>query len=226
MNHFEVPGELHSKLNPKLWDGEHLKTKVAVALLKIAKAYYEFLGVNAPVIDVVMSGSQSNFNYSSHSDIDLHLIMPYEHVQCDMEVIKLFDTKRKLWKEQHDISIFGIPVEVYVEDEANPAISSTYSIVKSKWISPPEKLDIKTNPVEIEQLALTWIKAITAAIKTQDLEQCEMVKTLLWAYRKAGLAKEGEMGISNLTFKALRNSGITQMLLDAVHKLDDRKLSL
>jgi predicted naringenin-chalcone synthase len=67
---------------------------------------------------------------------------------------------------------------------------------------------------------------ITTRLATKELDQIEQVKDMLWTYRKKGLSVEGEMGVPNLVFKTLRNSGVTEMLLKAVSTLRDRDLSL
>jgi hypothetical protein len=226
MNHFEQPAELHDDLNPALWEAGHLKKPVQVALLKIARAYWEFLNIDTPIIDIIVSGSQANFTYSRHSDIDLHLVVDYGTVQCDLAVDELFKTKRDLWREEHDIDIHGIPVEVYVEDVSKPAVSSTYSILKDSWVKEPKKTDFEPDLDRIERLCKAWMILITVRLATHDLEQIRQVKDMLWQYRKKGLAVEGEMGVPNLVFKTLRNSGVTEMLLRAVSHLRDEDLSL
>jgi hypothetical protein len=226
MNHFEQPGKVHKELNSILWDNGHLKTPVQIALLRIAKAYWQFLGIDTRIDDVLVTGSQANYNYSKHSDIDLHLVVDYNDVECDMAVDELFKTKRDLWKAEHDIDIHGIPVEVYVEDLNRPAVSATYSIIKNTWIKPPKKIFAEPNEDRIQRVCLAWIILITTRLATKDLEQIEQVKDMLWQYRKKGLAVDGEMGVPNLVFKTLRNSGVTEMLLKAVSTLRDRDLSL
>lgn len=226
MDHFEQPIKPYNILNPILWDNNVIKKPVQISLLKIARAFWKFLDVDTKIHDIVISGSQANYNYSIHSDIDLHIIVDYDTVQCDLDVNNLFDTKRKLWKEQHNIDIHGIPVEVYVEDINNPAVSSSYSLIKNQWINPPKHINIDIDTDHIERICLSWIKVITAAIKSQDLDQCERVKDLLWSYRKTGLSKQGEMGTSNLVFKTLRNNDVTDRLLKTVNYLKDQELSL
>lgn len=226
MDHFEQPGKVHNSLNPVLWENDVLKKDVQFALLKIAKAYYKFLSIDTPIIDIVISGSQANYNYSPSSDIDLHLIVDYKDVTCDMDVDELFKTKRDLWKAEHDIDIHNIPVEVYVEDINKPAVSATYSIIKDKWVKKPEKISRKIDVDRIQRLCLAWMIFITTRLATKELDQIEQAKDLLWTYRKIGLAKEGEMGTPNLVFKTLRNSGVTDRLLAAVRVLRDKELSL
>ena len=226
MKHFEQPAKLHNELNPVLWEKGTLKKPVQVALLRIAKAYWEFLNIDTPIIDIIVSGSQANYNYSEHSDIDLHLVVDYSTVQCDLAVDELFKTKRDLWREEHNIDIHGIPVEVYVEDIHKPAVSSTFSLLKNSWVKEPKKMSFEADSDRIERLCKAWMILIATRLATKDLEQIRQVKDMLWQYRRKGLDVEGEMGVPNLVFKTLRNSGVTDMLLAAVSKLGDEKLSL
>ena len=226
MDHFEQPAKTHDHLNPVLWENGQLKKPVQFALLKIAKEYWEFLGIDTPIIDIVVSGSQANFNYGEHSDIDLHLIADYAKVSCDMDIDELFKTKRDLWKLEHDITIHDIPVEVYVEDVHKPAVSSTYSLLKNSWIKEPKKIEKTADIERIQRLCKAWMIFITTRLATHDLAQIEEVKKMLWTYRKKGLDVEGEMGVPNLVFKTLRNAGVTDMLLKAVATLKDKQLSL
>ena len=226
MNRFEQPSQLHQELNPVLWKNAQLKKPVQIALLRIAKAYWQFLGIDTRLDDVLVTGSQANYNYSKHSDIDLHLVVDYSDVKCDMSVDELFKTKRDLWKAEHDIDIYGIPVEVYVEDLNRPAVSATYSIVKNTWVKQPQRIESKSDIDRIERLCLAWMILITTRLAIKDLDQIRQIKDMLWSYRKQGLAIEGEMGVPNLVFKTLRNSGVTDMLLAAVRKLGDDELSL
>lgn len=226
MFEYTDPIEIHTTLNPNLWDGEHLHKDVQVALLKIAKEFYQFLDVDVVLMDLVVSGSQVNYNYTKHSDLDLHLIVPYRQVKCDMAVEDLFDAKRKLWKEQHDITVKGVPVELYVEDVDNPPVSSSYSVVKNQWISKPDPNLVKYDEQEVRRVFAIWERAINGAIATENLDMCSHIKDLLKMYRKEGLAKHGEFGVPNLVFKALRNDGLIGQLMDSIGRLKDRQLSI
>ena len=59
MNRFEQPSELHQELNPVLWQDNELKRPVQIALLRIAKAYWQFLGIDTRLDDVLVAGSQA-----------------------------------------------------------------------------------------------------------------------------------------------------------------------
>ena len=70
--------ETQSELNPKLWTDGVFNKKLRLQLLKIARAFYKFLGVDVEVKDVTLTGSNANYNWTKHSDIDLHLIINYK----------------------------------------------------------------------------------------------------------------------------------------------------
>ena len=223
---FTDPIDIHDNLNPDIWDGEHLRNDVRVALLKIAKEYYQFLDINVPLMDVIVTGSQANYNYTKYSDLDLHLVVPYEKVQCDMAIDELFKTKRDLWRANHDISIHGVPVELYAEDIEEPVTGSTYSVVRGEWLRKPTPITSGYDKKEVMRLVELWERIIDKAIATNRLEVCRSVKDLLRTFRQAGLDKSGEMNPANLAFKSLRNDGYVGKLIDAIRKLKDEQLSI
>jgi hypothetical protein len=226
MFEYTDPIEIHDQLNPSLWQGDDLRKDVQYALLKIAKEFYQFLDIDVTLLDLVVSGRQVNYNYTKHSDLDLHLIVPYSQVECDVAVDELFDAKRKLWKQQHDISVKGVPVELYVEDVDNPPVSSSYSVVRNEWIKRPNREAVNYDEQEVRRVFAIWERAISGAIATDSLEMCRNIKDMLKMYRKEGLAQHGEFGVPNLVFKALRNDGQIGKLMDAIGNLHDRQLSL
>ena len=219
--------ELHSELNSKLWSSDNnLDPKVQIALLRIAREFYEFLDFEAPLEDVQITGSQANYTYSNYSDIDLHLIVSYKNVVCDQPVEDLFDTKRKLWKERHSIDIHGIPVEVYVEDRDRPVTGSSYSLLSNKWIRRPKKIQAHWDNSEISRETLVWLEHIKDALASRDLERIEQTKDDLSQYRKAGLKQQGEFGSHNLAYKNLRNLGAISLLMKSLVRLQDQDLSI
>ena len=224
---FTPPIDLHKELNPKLWSNGHLLPKVHEALLKISQVYYKFLQTDAPLLDVVVSGSQSNYNYTDHSDLDLHLIIPYEHVNCNgLDPVEFFDTKRKLWKEQHNITIHGIPVELYAEDVALPAISAVYSLMDKEWVKEPPPPVIQYDVEQVKAEAEKWAKIIDGAVRARNFDMLTHVRDMLSRYRKDGLAKNGELGTENLAFKSLRNGGKIKLLMGMIRHLEDKEMSV
>lgn len=226
MFEYTDPIEIHDNLNPAIWQGEELRKDVRIALLRIAKEFYDFLGIDVRLDDVVISGSQVNYNYTKHSDLDLHLVVPYNKVKCDVAVDELFDTKRKLWKEQHDITVNGVPVELYAEDIEDPPVSSSFSVIHNQWIKRPDRSLVKYDEQEVRRVFAVWERAINGAVATENLEICRNIKDMLKMYRTEGLAQQGEFGVPNLVFKALRNDGQIGKLMDTIGILHDRQLGI
>jgi predicted nucleotidyltransferase len=226
MTAYKSPIGIHKKLNPVLWENKKLRPEVKKALLRIAREFYRFLKVKTPVKDILVIGSQANYNYSEFSDLDLHLVFDFKSVSCDEPIEELFDTKRKLWREKHDIDIFGINVETYTEDSNNPSISSAYSILTDTWIRDPEKPISTYNVEKVKQLTKLWSNLINSVINSESLSLCKKIQTLLGKYRKLGLKKYGEFGPQNLAYKSLRNMGLIEKLSEKVIDLEDDLLSL
>jgi hypothetical protein len=222
------PVEYNTVLNPKLWDNDRLKGEVKGALMNIAEDFREFIGVPFDVVDVVITGGNVNYNYTTHSDIDLHLIADFSTVQCDREVAELFDTKRLLYKRDHDIQINGIPVELYVEDQDHPAVSAgTFSIMNDQWLRKPNKNLPKYDESQLEHWVDVWHTLIKRAMHTGDLHQCRNVLKLLRKYRKMGLGTPaGEFSIPNLVYKSLRNDSTLQGITILIDRLHDQELSI
>ena len=228
MIEFTPPIELHKDLNPVLWSKEgKLLPDVHQALVKIAVAFYKFLETDATIVDLIITGSQSNYNYTDQSDLDLHLIIPFMDVDCsELSVEEYFETKRKLWKQLHNINIHGIPVEVYVEDTENPVKGAVYSIVSNEWIKEPPPPIIDYDVEEVKSETEKWSKIIDGAVRAKNLDMLNHVKEMLARYRQEGLEKDGEFGIANLTFKALRNGNKIKLLMRSIHQLGDDELSI
>ena len=226
---FEPPVGQHDVLNPKIWEGRGvLKSEVQGALLRIAQDFIKFCEVDIDVVDIVITGGNANYTYTSHSDIDLHIVADLSQVACDREVNELFDTKRLLYREQNDISIHKIPVELYVEDVRTPAVSGgSYSVLHKDWIKKPIPADFDYDESRVKDLVNHWHTLINQAIKNKDADSGRKLMSMIRSFRKQGLATErGEFSVPNLVFKSLRNDETIrqlQHLLDIDH---DSRLSI
>lgn len=217
--------ERHDKLNPKLWKGQNLDPQIRDTLLDIAQEFEQFIDLEVPVVDVLITGGQVSYHYTGQSDLDLHLVIDYDQIQCDQEVAELLDSKRLLFKQQHKINIKGIPVEPGTEDLNQPSVSAAYSLVKNQWIRKPKNYGDKIDDKSVKKQSLQWTKIIKAVLGQNDPETAEKCLKLLRKYRKIGLKMTGEYGTENLTYKTLRNQGLVQKLADRVADNLDKKLS-
>ena len=226
MFEFQQPIEIHGQLNPKLWRGTRLRKDVYRALMRIAGEFYKSLNVEANVQDILITGSQVNYNYGPNSDLDLHLVIDFADVDCEGGARELFDAKRQLWHQNHDITIHDIDVECYVEDVNDSTVSSTYSLLHDRWIDQPDPPETSFNEEEIEALTRHWEAKIEAAVDSGSWAKCRKVRAQLKNFRVRSLAKGGEYSSGNLAFKALRNNGDIEKLMIAIRHYNDRKLSI
>jgi hypothetical protein len=226
---FSPPIGNHKELNPKLWQRQQLRSEVRGALLRIASDFKEFVAIPFPVSDIVITGGNVGFDYTTHSDIDLHLITDYSEISCDREAEELFDTKRILYKKRFKLDIHGIPVELYVEDLDRPAVSAgVYSVVNDQWIKHPTLTpEPKYDKAEVKHWAQVWRTILQHAIKTGDLQNCRQAWRLLKTYRRMGLnTAQAEYSTPNLVYKSLRNDSTIEAMSLLIDRLHDQDLSV
>lgn len=216
---------VNKNLNPKLWDQDgNLYPQIKDKLIDIADAFYEFIGVKLNVIDLTITGSNANFTWNAHSDIDLHLIISGVASEQDRE---LFNAKKAVWGDQHNITIKGIPVEVYVQGNAEVHYSTgVYSILEDEWVVMPKKQKPAIDDAAVHAKKDNVVERIEEALMTDDLEKLKSIKEKVVQMRKAGLERAGEWSTENLVFKILRNTGMIEELTTKIHELEDKQLSL
>jgi len=225
-------------LNPKVWENPEdpkkatMISKVRKALMRIAEEFVDDLGDDVFVEDIYLMGSLANFNWSEYSDFDLHVIIDFERYDDQEELYKeLFDLKKKLFNDKHDIRIFGYDVEVYAQGVSDEAHSDgVYSVMNNEWIHQPTKLNHKLDMSVLKTKIKCWTDKIDDAIEEAKSEgNSDKLKTLkdkLKDYRQSGLNKEGEFSYENLVFKFLRRSGHIGKLFDEKTKIKDKELSV
>lgn len=223
---FIEPIGQQSDLNPKLWQDQKLRPEVKDKLLKIAELFKEYLDIPIEVEDVIITGAQANLTYSNYSDLDLHLVVDFTKVDCDQELGELFDTKRRLFKREHNITIRGIPVEPGVEDLNNPTKGNAYSIINNKWIT-KNLTRSQYDQQQVEKLVNLWTNLINTAGKTNDLKLLKSLLKLLSKFRKWGLSRPNpEYSVANLVYKSLRNQGTIDKLRQTISNLEDQQISI
>ena len=219
--------EKHSTLNPKLWDNNTLLPDVRNKIIEIIDQFLSTIDIELNIIDARIVGSQASFNYTSASDLDIHLVTNFELVDASKEITSLlYNALKTKFNQDYDIQIKGIDVELYVEDVNSSAISNgIYSIYKNTWIKFPKKLDsIPEVPIESEYK--DWNAKISKAIKSDDSMQISELLDAIYLLRKDSLASEGEYGKGNQLFKELRNNGLIDDLKKSYKKVRSKELTL
>jgi hypothetical protein len=215
---------VNQELNPKIWQEDRLDGNVRQKLIKIARAFVDFVGIDLDVEDYTITGSNANFTWTDYSDLDLHVIITDEPTDEQRE---LFTAKKALWAEQHDITIKGLPVECYVQGSKEPHHSTgVFSLTKNTWLVEPKKTKPDVDDASIEAKKDAILAIIEHALLAKDLEKLQAVKEKITTMRRAGLERAGEWSVENIVFKILRNLGLIDQITEKIRELEDQELSL
>ena len=221
----------HNQLSKKIWIGEEILPEFREALLKIANAFIDYLGVSIDVADITMTGSYANYNYTVFSDIDLHILVDMKSFDADGDLVKeFFNAKKSFWNNRHDIELKDIEVELYPQDTNEPHTSSgVYSVFDNEWLVKPKKFKSGIDISNIEKGAKKVAKEINSILKDsiKDASTDDIVKMIkkLKKMRSSGLEKAGELADENIIYKVLRSQGLLQKLFDTMNDIEDKSLS-
>lgn len=134
--------EQHQELNPKLFSGERLRRDVLEQLREVTDLFLAGLAeddIKIKVVDIILVGSNVNYNYTDKSDLDVHIIANTSSLECPEHLYaSLYSAYRSLFNSKFEIEFYNIPVELYVETDGMPRVSNgVYSVLKDKWLQKP-----------------------------------------------------------------------------------------
>ena len=229
--------EIQTTLEPNIFDkDEYMYPEIRNRLLMIADDFFESLNIGwVDISDIILTGSLANYNWSKYSDVDLHILLNFEEVDENVELVKeYFDSKKSLWNEQHDITIKGYDVELYVQDSTEPHISSgVYSVLWDGWVVQPDKTSREIDTEKVKQKVnniITSINGIYRMYKSGEYDKTirmiDNLKEKIKKMRQSGLEREGEYSFENIAFKVLRRTGYLGKLFDMKNKSYDKSLTL
>jgi len=235
--------KVKDELNPEIWDyagsendkEPHLKPEIDERLLEIADDFIGFLGVDVDVEDITMTGSLSNYNWSSFSDIDLHVLIDFESSDIDDKVLReLFNAKQGMWNSLRGIEVYGYEVELYAQNSNEPHFSTgVYSVLNDEWVVSSNKIEDTWDDQKLLKKSLSWMDMIDGVERKsyiqsseETLEMIKRIKDKLKKFRKCGLEERGEFSYENLVFKFLRRNGYLKKLSELKNKITDEALSL
>ena len=217
----------HDTLNQDVWKGHELRIDVRYKLLEIAKRFIEYLEVpNFKLEDVILRGSLVNYNYTQYSDFDLHIVTDFSTLDCDITEA-FYLAKKKIWNDEHDITIKGHEVELYVEDKAAKNVSEgTYSVLDADWLRIPKYQQPDINDRAVSAKARDLIAQINRAVKQGSIEDITRLQDKIRLMRQAGLDRGGEFSTENLAYKIIRNKKFLDKLYKTKNQRFDQELSL
>ena len=227
--------EIHDELDSTFWSDNQLDPEVREKLLKIAVEFYEKLELPAKILDITLTGSEANYNYSSGSDLDLHIVINYSEVDENIKLVKNFLNMAKTnWNRNHEILLKEHEVEIYVQDINEPHHSTgVYSLLNDAWIIVPVKKEFDVSEQAIEQKARAIENLIEMVLELklkkkyeEAYGEADRLMQKIVRYRQCGLEKGGEYSVENLVFKTLRHNEYLKKLSDLKKEAYDKLMSL
>lgn len=218
---------MQKELNPKIWEDKKLREDVRETIIDIVSEFMDNLIIPVEILDVRVVGSNASYNYTEHSDLDVHIISNLELVGSPTEIVQaLYNSERSNFNRTHSIKIKGIEVELYVED-VNSAVTSNgiYSVIDDVWIKEPQI--IKERSVKIDKNELQdLVNSVQSVLDGGDSDDIKDCINMLYLMRKDSIATDGEYGVGNLLFKEIRNRGLLNALKDKYNEMISDELTL
>ena len=225
------------ELEPHIFRNEMIKPKVRKRLLKIAQDFIENINVGKTVapIDIRLTGSLANYNWSKYSDIDLHLIVDFAEIDEDLQLVKsLFDAVRMNWNNKHNIKVYGYEVEIYIESIEEQHISSgVYSVLDNQWIVEPDPMQVEIDHVTARKKSddiitqINLIEKFAVQKPKVAMKNIERLRAKVRRLRSAGLKSDkAEFSAENIAFKILRREEALDRLAQMRRTVYDRLMSM
>tara|TARA_R100000008_G_scaffold47461_1_gene28103 strand:- start:1933 stop:2922 length:990 start_codon:yes stop_codon:yes gene_type:complete len=233
--------EMQDDLAPEIWQNKLMDPEVREKLLEISNKFFDDLGLsdlfNKEVIldDILLTGSLASYNWSSFSDVDLHILLDFEKIHENTELLQdLFKEKIINWNKKHNILIHGYEVEIYIQDSKEPHISmGVYSVLNNQWVAEPLHNEPEINYMDVKKKASKLMSLIDGVEKLFNHQKYDdshdfskKIKEKIRKFRRCGLQKGGIFSEENLAFKVLRRNGYLQRLSDLFTDSYDAMMSL
>ena len=226
--------EYHDELNPKLWNGNELKSEVETKLIEFGNEWAKFAKIPKNMIqDMIILGGNANYNYTPYSDIDVHIIIDRNAFGsgATREMIDDYlQDKKLLWTLTHKVSIFGISIEPYAQhsEDKFPSGQGVYSLTRNKWVQFPNRGSYNwKNDIALKRKVMFYKKSIDEIIKGKmSVTAVQDLKRKIRDMRGSAISKGGEFSFENLVFKELRNRGYLDKINKYEQGLKNKSLSL
>ena len=216
------------QLNDKIWDSDNkINPEIRERLIIIARTFLKTL--NAPVVEkaIYLTGSLASYQWRPTSDFDIHCLVEITDDECKGYLDDYFDTRAKLFNANHSIFIKGYKIEMNVkEGEVLLEDKGVFDLVKNKWIQKPSAPKRELDDLEVLKQTQEIQDEIDELLNSGNISEYSKVRDKIKAMRTEGLTIEGEYGVGNLVFKALRHSGYLDKLFSKKAELEDEIMSM
>lgn len=229
--------KIKDSLNQEIWPNGKLLPEIKSRLIKIAYDFMKDLEIPkvVKIKDIIFTGSLANYNWSKYSDIDLHIVLDFNQFDAEPKIIEdYFYAQKAIWNQDHEIEVFGYPVELYVQNSGSELVATAvYSIIRDKWLKKPKyesfNLDKKAIKSKAEEF-IYQLKDIRQDYLDKHYEfvvkKTKSLRDKIKRMRNAGLERGGEFSLENLVFKVLRRTSFLDQLDSYKAKAYDSLMSV
>lgn len=128
---------IRQTLNPFIWEDEKLKNDVKNYILDTLNNWLELNNIKDKLINLLMLGSNTTYQYSADSDLDINVNLNIDGEKIK-ELLKILPNGNLLPDTQHPINFYIVNNidDIYEKD------SPVYDILNDKWLVKPDKKDI------------------------------------------------------------------------------------
>ena len=238
--------EIQDDLNQDVWqEGDMLDSRVRLTLLDIADDFYDSLKLKwLKPLDIVLTGSICNFNWSEFSDIDMHIIVDFSKISENIDLVREYvNTKKNEWNNEHEnLNIHGFSVEVFVEDLNDDTTSEgIYSLQTNEWLKKPknpQEMELSVRGKKIRQVAADFMNQVDDLEeefeKTSDSHLLDVLENKvdkliknIGKIRRDGLSSEAkEASLGNILYKILRRMHYLDKMWKLKIAIYDKKHSI
>lgn len=230
----------NTKLNPLFFDKNNkLKQDIKKSLFKIYNMFVlQLLQIEdikpIEIQDLRFLGSNAQYTYTKFSDIDLHVVIDLNKLSDNQDQKKLLDKLLKnsgsLFNVNHNITIKGRQVQIYVQDKNESGVfNGVYSIMQDKWLVKPKIVNQKDIPKIDKPQIIKKYKQLIRQFKLikHDLNKLLQFRQKIKKTRQSALRiSKNQYCQQNYLFKLLRNTGFLKQLKETIDSLKDKDLSL
>jgi hypothetical protein len=225
--------EYHDSLNPLLWKNEKFDAAARKRLLKLAEFWREYALIPEDAVeDILLVGGNANYNYTKYSDLDLHLFVDKNKIpDCKEEILdEYLKDKKTLWGLTHQITIYGIPVEIYAQgkDEGYSTNQGVFSLKNNEWIKKPNRVQVNLKDSVLRKKVSSLKHHIEYYINhnVDNINSLKNLQDRIKNMRQSGIKRGGEFSLENLVFKELRNQGLIDKFHSYVIGVEDKSFTL
>lgn len=214
---------MHQNLNPLFWQNNQLNHDVDERLYRLGQFYFKKVSDDMPGVkldDIVFIGSMADYLYTTHSDLDVNLIIDVSNVAWPSKAIASFlKQNNKYWHTQ-TLSLFNYPIEMGAYTQIS-TLGGIYSILNHAWVKMPEHHEILFSKDELKNIVrahhqniITLQQNYIANSKQFDCGKFTNFQSALIKWRKDGLQRDGLTSIENMSYRLLRILGEIDLVSD------------